>query len=279
MDESATSDKHLVRYLLGELAEDEAGELEQAVLADGELFERLCMAEDDLADAYARGELAGRERERFEGRFLASAEGRDRIAMARALAAAVDRRPAPEPVPDPASAPAPAPTPGEGLWRRLADWLAPPVPAARWAWAAVLVLAVGLTWVGRDLWLPGPGPAGAGKATFVLAAAVRGGELPRFAVGPDVGVVELRVDLAGDDRDLVFRARLETIAGDREIHRWADVRPRDSDRGRVLSLELPARRLAAGRYLLLVDSRGPDSGAGDYLEYEVFELAILAESD
>ncbi|MCP3978005.1 MAG: hypothetical protein GY716_01565, partial [bacterium] len=61
MDRSEHDDQLLVRYLLGELPDDDAGDLEQAVLTDGGLFEQLRAIEDDLVDAYVRGELSTRE--------------------------------------------------------------------------------------------------------------------------------------------------------------------------------------------------------------------------
>jgi hypothetical protein len=49
-------------------------------------FQEMLMAEDDLIDAYARGELAGEERRRFENSFASSLGGRDRVQFARAFA-------------------------------------------------------------------------------------------------------------------------------------------------------------------------------------------------
>ena len=81
MDRSEYDDDQLlVRFLLGELPDDDAGELEQAVLTDGGLFEKLRRIEDDLVDAYVRGELEARQARSFERRFLATAEGRSRVA-------------------------------------------------------------------------------------------------------------------------------------------------------------------------------------------------------
>ncbi len=265
MDRSEHDDT-LVRYLLGELPDGDAGDLEQAVLTDGGLFEQLRAIEDDLVDAYVRGELSTRETRSFESRFLATAEGRSRVAMARGLVVAVDRRPAPG-----ASA--------ETLWQRFGRLLVPPpttpfpwraAGATRWAWATVLILAVGLAWVGRDL-LPrdptgrdpiGHDPIGTetvahDPVTLLLSKVRDAGGPPRVALAPGAGIVELQVELEDDDSRTRFRARLESPAGG-EIRSWPELAPRTTDWGVALAFELPADLLSPGRYLVTVNAV-PDS--------------------
>src|ERR1044071_7639785 len=58
------------------------------------MFEQMLIAEDELVDAYARGELSDEERGQFEKNFLTSARGRERIHFSQALAGAIsDARP------------------------------------------------------------------------------------------------------------------------------------------------------------------------------------------
>lgn len=263
----------LMRYLSGDLSDDDASELEQAVLIDGDLCERLEMVENDLVDAYVRGELSGAETKSFESRFLASAEGRERVAMARGLLAAVDRRPAPVASP-------------ETLWQRFSRLLASPTRTPQPAWAAVVVLAVGLTWLGRDL-LPsdpvGPGPIrpdpiasdpveapGATETvTLVLSRARDAGEPPRVALAPEAGVVELQVDLEGEEARR-FRARLESVSGD-QIQRWRALAPRVVEWGRVLGFEVSADQLPPGRYLVTVERADSFEGSVEVGRY-AFEI-------
>ena len=80
------SSERFAAYLLGELPDREAEALEDALFTDGELFEQVQTAEAELFDAYVQGVLDARRRLRFEDRLLASAEGRARLATARALA-------------------------------------------------------------------------------------------------------------------------------------------------------------------------------------------------
>src|SRR5437016_1683413 len=52
-------DDHLVRYLLGDLPEEEMDRLDELSVTDEEFVQRLRETEYDLVDACARGELTG----------------------------------------------------------------------------------------------------------------------------------------------------------------------------------------------------------------------------
>lgn len=131
-------DELLHRFLLGELAEDEAESLERRLLQEEELFE-LCEAiEGDLLAASARGELTPAESRRLLARATASPGGRARLATARSLVRLAEEAPA-EPVPAPLPfRPAAAPPP-----RRAARWMA--------LAASLLFFAVGGSWVVNEL--------------------------------------------------------------------------------------------------------------------------------
>jgi hypothetical protein len=64
---------------------DERERVEAEYFEDDDAFEEMLTAEDDLIDAYARGELVGEERRGFEKCFLTSVTGRDRVQFARAF--------------------------------------------------------------------------------------------------------------------------------------------------------------------------------------------------
>ena len=76
----------LVRYLLGDLKEEEQVEIEERAFQDQHYRRSIEAAESDLIDAYVRGELSEGERRQFEGRFFASAERRRKVEFAKALA-------------------------------------------------------------------------------------------------------------------------------------------------------------------------------------------------
>lgn len=74
----------LVRYLLGEVSEEEQERTEQLYLSDPNFYEQLLIAEDDLIDAYAEGALPESRRASFEEHFLRSPERRARVGFATA---------------------------------------------------------------------------------------------------------------------------------------------------------------------------------------------------
>ena len=79
--------ERLWRFLLGEATEEERGLIEERLLHDDEQELVIDSAEDDLIDAYVRGELAVERRRRFEDRYLVTPAQRSRVAFAEALAA------------------------------------------------------------------------------------------------------------------------------------------------------------------------------------------------
>lgn len=93
------------RFLLGGVTEAERERLEAEFFADDDAFQQMIAAEDDLIDAYARGELTASERRQFEQRFMNSSAGRERVCFARAFVATA-------PQTAPAVTPVTTPTPG-----------------------------------------------------------------------------------------------------------------------------------------------------------------------
>jgi hypothetical protein len=73
------------RYLLGELSDEECGEIESSLLDDGP-YEELLATEQDMIDRYARGEMDLRERAAFEVHYVDSSPERlKRVAVASAV--------------------------------------------------------------------------------------------------------------------------------------------------------------------------------------------------
>jgi hypothetical protein len=85
------------RYLLGQLPEAEEGELDARLLAGDETAEALAVAEDELYDAHARGELSPEQERAFAAR-CSGPRARLRSTVARELA---ERGRAREPVAPP----------------------------------------------------------------------------------------------------------------------------------------------------------------------------------
>jgi hypothetical protein len=132
----------LTQYLLGNLHGEECERLDELSIADDEFAGRLRSAENDLVDAYVRGQLRGDALRDFESHYLATDLRRNKVAMARTLYAAAARLDASAeselPVPRPSVSAAENP--------RSFRWL----PGLRFAWlaaAAMLVLSVTTVWL------------------------------------------------------------------------------------------------------------------------------------
>jgi hypothetical protein len=78
------SETERVRYLLGLSLPAEREHIESLYFEDEDAFQEMLTAEDDLIDAYARGELTGHERQNFE-KSLASSLNESRVQFARAF--------------------------------------------------------------------------------------------------------------------------------------------------------------------------------------------------
>jgi hypothetical protein len=85
-----TDDQDLmVSYLLGEAPEAEQLRLEERFFTDDDYYEQLLALEDELRYDYAAGALTTEQRAKFERRFLASPQARQRAALAEAVLGAV----------------------------------------------------------------------------------------------------------------------------------------------------------------------------------------------
>ena len=90
--------ERLRRFLLGDLPEGEREAIERQCLAEQSLiFEQLVAIEDELRFDYLLGRLSPADHGRFEGKYLSTPEGRERLAFAQALLLAADAAPVTEP--------------------------------------------------------------------------------------------------------------------------------------------------------------------------------------
>ena len=125
------------RYLLGRLPVDERERLEERLLADGDASDEVAAREDELIDAYATGELGGRDRAAFEHLLAGSPRLRERVAFARALRTLAGDEAA-------TAAAAVRAAGAEPRW----GWLPVPPPGLRLlAGAAAIVVAVAAGWL------------------------------------------------------------------------------------------------------------------------------------
>jgi hypothetical protein len=79
-------DDHLLtHYLLRCLSAEETERLDELSIADDDFAARLNSAENDLVDAYVRGELPAEESARFKAAYLSSPKGREKAGFAETL--------------------------------------------------------------------------------------------------------------------------------------------------------------------------------------------------
>jgi hypothetical protein len=85
LDKHTYDDQTLTRYLLGGLPPDVTERLDELSVSDDELAGRLSAIENDLVDAYVRGEMSGEQLAQFESFYLSSPKRREKVQFARAL--------------------------------------------------------------------------------------------------------------------------------------------------------------------------------------------------
>ncbi len=131
-----TNEVLMRRYLLGDLPREERGRLEESYLSDAQVFEELTAIQNDLIDAYVRGELEEGERQQFEAEYFRSPQRRQRVEFARALNQVLTaaRRAAPA-------------QPGS-LWNRILAAFSLPRTAPRLAFSiAAILLVASISWL------------------------------------------------------------------------------------------------------------------------------------
>lgn len=85
MKTDAESEATFKRYLLGKISGEELTQLEMRLLTDGEFFDQLQVAEEELVDDYLEGALSSEDRREFEASFLSTPAGYEQVELARSL--------------------------------------------------------------------------------------------------------------------------------------------------------------------------------------------------
>lgn len=84
-DNPSADDRTLTKYLLGALPEEEAARLDELSISNDEFAWRLDAAENDLVDAYVRGELSPEDARQFKAFYLSSARRKEKVQLAQGL--------------------------------------------------------------------------------------------------------------------------------------------------------------------------------------------------
>ncbi len=155
MEKLSYDNQMLVQYLLGSLPKAETTAFGKLSIVDDEFVARLQEVENDLVDAYVRGELSSFELMQFRSYYLASPHRRKKVEIARAFQAFAEQKlmaqqavvaTAATPV-QPSLVEETAPVSlkeKESPWRVLRNFFLVPRAALQWGFAALaLLLLVG----------------------------------------------------------------------------------------------------------------------------------------
>jgi methionine-rich copper-binding protein CopC len=241
------TEERIIAYLLKELPEEELERLEEECFEQERWPVHVNLAEEDLVDAYLRGELAPERRERFEQNYLTTEARRERVRFAAALLRRVDEY---NEVPSEADA---RPT-AESTWvdRFLAFW-GGPKPALRAA-VAVLIAAVIL----GALWLylsRGRPPVTFATLTLNASSSNRAEGAQSGKVKLPLGADALRIALtlpAQAPAAARFRVELQNENG--------ETRPLEvaGHSSQTVLVEIPGPQLTRGEYALKLFAVKPD---------------------
>ena len=299
-----TNDEVLLRrYFLGDLPQEERVRLEDRHLVDVELFEELLAAENDLIDAYVRGELTEAQRQQFEMEYLKSPGRRERVDFARALSQV------------PVSAKETVSARKHSVWRNLQAALSVQQRIPQWVLAtAIVVIVLSESWLlvlnnklrdslqqasaaqaglrmegdalrqqiakfegnpkgqvhenqqGAEVAKLEP-PVGLEMTLALTPGIARGfGAAPKTLVLlPTTSWIRLQLMLERDE-DTTYEAVLLTAEG-REVSRGRDLRTHSMGGSTVVALRIPAQSISAGDYIVRLTGRTADGGQEDVASY------------
>lgn len=270
----------LKKYLLDELDEDVRCSVEEQMFTDDEVFQRLSVLDDELIEAYVRGELTSAQGQRLFRRLNANDRGRRTLEFMVQLAdRARDARQESLQTPsEAADIPWAGAPPEVDFWSEMRQLLQNLVSAPRAALVMCSLLAVLVTLpmlqMNRNLEslqteraqlsakldalesaqsVPSLAPV---QATFALRPLVRADEPQetRLRLATATRSLELRLDPGGLVTYEEFRARLRT----RGEELWQDDQLRSAEgglEGFFVPVIIPTEVLSPGSYELILDGR------------------------
>jgi hypothetical protein len=244
----------MIAYLLGDLSEEVAEELEHACFSDDSLFATVCAVERELIHAYLRGSLTEPGRERFEAAYLQSPARARRLAAEREWFEAARLM-------------------SSTKWRGAPGFLSEAMrrlfrgggPVLTFALvSAPLLAAVAFGWLAlsgarfeRELQtLRADAETRAAQAQPLLAFVLTPGTTrgttgtQRLVIPPDANRIELDLSLADTQRLSAYRAMLLTADGGQA---WSGI---SSPTGNEVKVLVPAAALPRQDYKLLLQAPG-----------------------
>lgn len=259
------------RYLLGETTQEDSSWFEEQLLADGDLFQELLIAEDELIDQYLRDELTPNERRGFETHFLLAPERQQKLHFGRALRKYVNLVGTSERLEDDATEnvsdeepDVAKPPPKRGVFSFLP--FSNPIVSYSFA-AAILLIAVGVSWVVLNNWKQQTQHPGNVYVVTLTPGLTRDdtSALKRVTIqGPTDGVqLQLMVPTGEYQK---YQVELQTSES-RTIYTQENLAAEVRDGSRKVLLTVPATLLPVGDYQLTlggINNAGQIEPVGKY---------------
>ena len=258
MNSQFESNEEIRRFLLGTLSPEETAEFEERLLVDGELYEELSVAEDELIDQFLSGEMPASEREQIETHFLRNPERVKQLSFARTLRKYVSA--------NQLEAPAPPreldPKKKQSFWSTM--FSRNPGLAYSLAAALLLVIVGGVWWMGR-VWNSPNQPQTVWAIELTPGLQRDNAEIKSFSIPANVDTIRLELDLA-EDQHPAYQAEVQDIEG-RSVTASKDLKAQTVNARRLVTVDVKASLLAPGDYrakLSGVSTNGNLANLGSY---------------
>lgn len=228
------------QYLLGDASPQIQQAIEERLLTEESFLEELNVAEEELMDEYAGGELSAAERASFEGHFLSTPERHRKLRFARAFTRYSSEEAEPSPAPAEAS-----PAKLTLAERLRAFWRGQPVLLRAAAAFAVVVILAGAWWFSFPRTRSPRTIATLSLPLTVSSDRAQGTQAGKVKLKPDDDALKISLRLP-DGSTQATRHRVELLNEKNEA-RTLEVTERDE---KSVSVVIPADQLARGQYAI-----------------------------
>ena len=254
MNQETDDEGVLRRYLLGNSDQSEQNLVEERLLRDSEFYQEILISEDEIIDEYLTNELSALEKDHFEKNFLVTPERFQKVRFARSLSKYIKQAPDFQPnvsLDQKASKPSTS--------RSLFGFLAFQNPLARYAFAALVLLAIG-----GSVWFAlrraqTTIPTGQNVMAVTLTPGLTRGsqQTGDIKLSREFRVLQLRLALPADEYQSY---QAELVREGRTILAKEDLKP-EMTTGKFLILNLEPRDLPAGDYQIKVTGNLPNQSS------------------
>jgi hypothetical protein len=238
------------QYLLGILAPEQTVELEERLLIDGELYEELLIAEDELVDQFLSGEMPDGERETVETHFLRAPARQEQLLFAQALKKYVSTN-APQAVDDPGARQETAgesPSGERGREKKsLLSRFFPRSPALAFSLAcALLLIIVGGIWLANRIRNRPNEPRTVWAIELAPGLQRDNGGIRNFAIPANIDAVRLQLDLA-ENQYQSYEAVVLDVDG-RSVTTRKNLKAQSANGHQIVPVDVDPALLAPGDY-------------------------------